>query len=493
MAGREHAAGDKTRGTSGAASAPGLEDVRAGQPSGSPAPDDESPAPGPGDASTGPSGGSPRPDGPASIPGPEDMEDVRAGQPGGPPGLDVAHPQVDGSWRAQRELWGDSGWRRWVLASSFARLGGTMAPFALLLAGEQATGAFSQGAWMASGYAMGMAVAAPFRGRTLDQRRLPGGLRNPLLAQAAVFLALALACFFKASLWLLLPLSVAGGVVPAGVVAAYRALLPALVPRARLEAAFAIDAVLMEVQWILGPSMVGMLALADATLGVGAIALTGLSALALNLFLPDREPAPGPRVAATIASLAPFFQGLPRLLYLSSLAVGVSWGVVDAALPPRLLQVGSRPEAWGGLTALLSAASAVGGLLYTSTLKGRVTQDGVILRRCLLFLALWGVLLVPLALVANLWALGAALAAAGIFLAPQAAMQATLLQRKLPDGRQAEGFSLSNACFALGLGLGSGLVAVLLETAGPHGALLTAGALPVLVALWGALVWRSRL
>ena len=149
-------------------------------------------------------------------------------------------------------------------------------------------------------------------------------------------------------------------------------------------------------------------------------------------------------------------------------------------------------RAWGGLTALLSAASAVGGLLYTSTLKGRVTGDGVILRRCLLFLALWGVLLVPLALVANLWALGAALAAAGIFLAPQAAMQATLLQRQLPESRQAEGFALSNACFALGLSLGSGLVAAMLERAGPHGALLTAGVLPVAVATVGVLVWRSR-
>ncbi|MCY1030481.1 MFS transporter [Corallococcus sp. BB11-1] len=397
-----------------------------------------------------------------------------------------------GSWRAQRELWGEPRWRRWVLASSFARLGGTMAPFALLLAGERATASFAQGAWMASGYAMGMAAAAPFRGRTLDRRRLPGGLRPPLLAQAVVFLALALACYLKASLWVLLPLSVVGGVVPAGVVAAYRAILPALVPGGRLEAAFAIDAVLMEVQWILGPSLVGMLALAHPTLGVGAIALTGLSALVLNLFLPEREPLPGPPVAATLASLAPFFRGLPRLLYLSSLAVGVSWGVVDAALPPRLVQVGSRPEAWGALTALLSAASAVGGLLYTSTLKGRVTLDGVILRRCMGFLALWGVLLVPLARVTSLWALGAALAAAGLFLAPQAAMQATLLQRQLPDGRQAEGFALSNACFALGLGLGSGVVAVLLETAGPHGALLTAGVLPVLVALGGALAWRSR-
>lgn len=406
--------------------------------------------------------------------------------------VEAAPAREHGPWQAQRELWGEPAWRRWVLASSFARLGGTMAPFALLLAGAQATGAFSQGAWMASGYAMGMAAAAPFRGRTLDRRRLPGGLRGPLLAQAAVFLALSLACFFKASLWVLLPLSVVGGVVPAGVVAAYRALLPALVPKARLEAAFAIDAVLMEVQWILGPSLVGMLALAHATLGVGAIALTGLSALALNFFLPEREPPSGPPVAATLASLAPFFRGLPRLLYLSSLAVGVSWGVVDAALPPRLAQVGSRPEAWGGLTALLSAASAVGGLLYTSTLKGRVTGDGVILRRCMLFLALWGVLLVPLALVADLWALGGALAAAGIFLAPQAAMQATLLQRQLPESRQAEGFALSNACFALGLSLGSGLVAVMLDSAGPHGALLTAGALPVLVALVGVLVWRSR-
>src|SRR4051794_11941565 len=78
-----------------------------------------------------------------------------------------------------RALWTHPGWRRWLLAASLARLGGTMTPFALLLAGQRARGSFASGAGMASAFALGAAVGAPFRGRALDRRSLPGGLGVP--------------------------------------------------------------------------------------------------------------------------------------------------------------------------------------------------------------------------------------------------------------------------------------------------------------------------
>jgi MFS family permease len=355
-----------------------------------------------------------------------------------------------------------------------------MMAFALLLAGQATTGSFASGAWMASFYAFGAAASAPFRGRALDRVRLPEGLRAPLLQQSALTLAVALACVARAPLPLLLGLSLVLGVLPAGVPGAYRALLPALVPPERLERAFSFDAVLIEVQWILGPALVGVLGLVHPGLSLGVISASALLAALANRRLPSRAPPPAPPPGGPRPSLAPFLHGLPRLVYLSVIVNGVSWGAVDAAIPALLPQLGSRAEAWGGLAALLSGTSAVGGLVYAGVT--RPASREVAVRRALLFLALWGGLLLPLPLMASYAGLAVWLGAAGLFLAPLVALLTYLLQQALPSDRQAEGFALYSAGWALGIGVGSALAAVLLEHAHARAALVPAGALPLLLA-----------
>ncbi|NMO23671.1 MFS transporter, partial [Pyxidicoccus fallax] len=293
----------------------------------------------------------------------------------------------------QRALWAEAGWRRWVAASAAARLSGTMAAFALLLAGELATGSYASGAWMASAYAFGAAAAAPFRGRAMDRRRLPDGLTAPMLGMAGLSLALAAACVVRAPLPLLLGLSLALGVVPAGVFGAYRALMPAVLPARLLEPAFSIDAVLVEVQWIIGPPLVGALALVHPALALVVMAACNVGAALLNRRMPGREPPPASTAPGERASLIPFRTGLPGLVYLCVISNGVSWGLVDAAIPPRLDALGVGAEAWGMMAALLSVTSVVGGLAMAQA--RRPGSDGAAMRRALLFLVLWGALLVP--------------------------------------------------------------------------------------------------
>lgn len=388
---------------------------------------------------------------------------------------------------AQRALWADAGWRRWVAASSAARMSGTMAAFALLLAGEQATGSYASGAWMASAYAFGAAAAAPFRGRAMDRRRLPDGLTWPMLGMAGLSLALAVACGLRAPLPLLLGLALALGVVPAGVFGAYRALMPAVLPHRLLEPAFSIDAVLIEVQWMVGPLLVGALALVHPSLALVTMAACNAGGALLNRRMPGREPPPSSTAPGERVSLAPFLAGLPGLVYLCVVANGMSWGLVDAAIPPRLEVLGARAESWGLMAALLSASSAAGGLLMAQV--RRPGSDVAAMRRGLLYLLLWGALLAPTGLMGGAWGIAVWLAAAGFFLAPQTALFISLLQRRLPPDRHAEGFALFNAGWALGIGVGSAVAAVLLDAAGAQVAMLLSGAAPVVVALVG---WLSR-
>lgn len=393
-----------------------------------------------------------------------------------------------GGLSAQRELWANASWRRWVLAASVTRLFATMMPFALLLAGEAALGSFSSGAWMTSVYSAGSALAAPFRGRAMDRRRLPEAMHAPLLALAALCIATAAACALHAPLPVLLGLSLLLGVIPAGVGGAYRSLLPSFLAPKELAPAFAIDAVLIELTWISGPPLVGAIALVHPSLSLGLITVCAGMATLANRHLPPREAPPTSTAPRGRLDLWPLLRGLPMFVFLAAVFVAVSWGTVDTALPARLVQLGSRAELWGGLAALLSATSAIGGLIYAGVARPASAREA--LGRSLLFLALWGGLLLPLGFSNGLVSTGVWLALAGFFLAPLSGLVTYLLQQALPADRQAEGFSVYGACWSLGIGAGSALTAVLLDHASAREALVLSGAAPLALVLGATLLFR---
>ncbi|HEU4532893.1 MAG TPA: hypothetical protein VFS00_02200, partial [Polyangiaceae bacterium] len=192
---------------------------------------------------------------------------------------------------AARGLVAAGRWRRWALVASLARLPSVMAPFALLLAGREATGDFARGAWLVSAYALGAAVAAPARGRALDRDGSPAALGGALRGAALALAALGAALAARAPFALLLALALAVGVVPAGVSGGVRALLASLAQGPALESAFALEAAMFELLWVVGPLVVGAAAALGAPLfAIGVMALSALSASALVGWLPTRAP-----------------------------------------------------------------------------------------------------------------------------------------------------------------------------------------------------------
>jgi MFS family permease len=379
-----------------------------------------------------------------------------------------------------RTLWREQSWRRWVLAAFFARLPGTMAAFVLLLTGRWATGSFTLGAWMTSAYAVGAALAAPWRGRKLDRERLPDGLRRGLHWQALLVLGLAGAAALRAPTGVLLALSLLLGALPSGLQGGYRALLASVAPASQLETAFALDAVLVEAQWVVGPLLVGLLSAAGSPLlALGLMGASALAASLLSLSLPDRTPSP--RAAAHAAQPAVWrVPGVAGVLLLV-VVLGASWGALEAGLPPRLEELGSGATLWGVLAALLSAASVAGGL-------GHAVLPGVLGRaegtwRARGLLLAWGTLLLPLGWAASVGGLASWLVLAGLFLAPLLGTLTFLLQRALPASRHAEGFCFYSACWSLGTASGSALAGTLLGSHGARPVLMGAALVPLLFAL----------
>jgi MFS_1 like family len=378
------------------------------------------------------------------------------------------------------DLWREPGWRRWVWAAFFARLPGTMAAFVLLLTGRWATGSFTLGAWMASAYAVGAALMAPRSGRRLDRVGLPGGLRQGLHWQGLLVLGLGGAASLRAPEPVLLTASVLLGVMPSGVQGGYRALLASVVPASHRRTAFALDAVLVELQWVVGPLLVGVLSAGGSPLP--ALGVMGVSALAASLLsrgLPPRAPAP---VRDTVQPAVWRVPGVAGVLALVAV-LGASWGALEAGIPPRLEELRWSASLWGMLAALLSAASVAGGLGF-ALLPGMLGRAGSAWRVQGLLLA-WGLLLMPLGWMASVHGMAAWLTAAGLFLAPLYGTLTFLLQRALPPSRHAEGFCFYSACWSLGTASGSALAGTMLGTQGPRPVLVGAALLPVTSALVG--------
>jgi MFS family permease len=365
-------------------------------------------------------------------------------------------------------------WRRWTLASFLARLPNTMTLLALILVGEALTGSTAVGAQLSGVAIASSGLAAQWRGRRLDRFELRSGLQRACLATSAVMAGIAVAFALDAPLWVLFALAVLQGVAFAAVSGGYRALLVPCVPPADLPRANAMEAVFVEVAFVAGPALAGALAYLVGPLGVLIAMSVSVAASALVARgLPRLEP-PAERPPA-----APWRAPGALAVYLLALAVGVSLGMFESALPARVGDLGMRTASAGFLLTLVAAGSGVGGIVSTMLPdpvgRARLRAMGLLLA--------FGVLLVPAALLGSVPLLAVALFLCGIPIAPLNALAALLLQHAIPAGRQAEGFAVYIAAILLGAGLGQSVTGQLLDQLGAQVLLLASAVAPMLTAL----------
>lgn len=372
-------------------------------------------------------------------------------------------------------------WRRWTLASFLARLPGTMVLLALVLVGERVTGSLAVGAQLAGVATGSTGLAALWRGRRLDRVELAGGLQRDCLLTGAVLAAQTVAVTTGAPLGVLFALAAAQGVAGAAIYGGFRALLPAVVSPEDRADANGLDAVFVEVAFVSGPVVAGVLALVTGPVGVLAVMAVayGIAAL-VTAGLPRYAPVP------VQDAVTPLRVPLARVVYLLALAMGACLGMFESAIPARLPALGLPPAAAGPLLALTALGSGIGGIVAT----GRADQLGDPVRRAVALMAAFGLLIVPSALSGSTFLLGLALFGAGLPIAPLNALGALVLSVRVPAGRQAEGFAIFTAAILIGAGGGQIAAGRLLEPLGAQGILLLAAAVPGLAALVTALVSR---
>ncbi|WP_431877319.1 MFS transporter [Amycolatopsis sacchari] len=377
------------------------------------------------------------------------------------------------------------GSRRPLIASLLARLPIAMIGLSALLYVQRETGSFAAAGLVSAGSLVGVAVGSVVQGRLIDRF----GPTRPLLVTITLFalamVALTLAIEAHAATPLLVLLSGGIGITEPMVGSASRALWGRLVAAEQARnAAYSYEAISMEVFFILGPGLAGLLVAAPWP-GTGMIAgalcmIIGGTLFALSPAVRAWGPAPATGRRPLLGALAG--PGM-RTLALAALGFGVVIGFVEVAVPAAATEAG-QPALGGVLLSVWSVSSVAFGIAFSLRPWPRPMS-----LRLPVLLAAFALLVALLAMPSSLWGLALAMLAAGAMITPQSATHSAAIELVAPEGTAAEAFGWVLTAVTLGLAFGQSVSGYLVEHSGPSASFLAAGAAGLVIA---ALVWLLR-
>ena len=368
-------------------------------------------------------------------------------------------PGTDSGLGSYVRLLRGSGAAALAFSSAIGRLPVAMWSIVCLMLVSAATGSIGEGGAVAASLLVAQGVAGPVLGRLADLR----GQRRVLLVAVAVhatgmaLLVAAIEC--RAALWIMMAAAALAGSAAVSFDSFMRARWTAFVDASALRTAFALESMLDETSYLLGPIVATALVSTShpiAGLVVCALLTTcgSLAVAAHRASEPGRDRDP----ASPSAELVPRRRALAipgvRVLMLAYAGMGFLLGSVDVTMI-SFAREHAVPDLTGVLLALTAVGSVVGGLAF-----GAVGWHAPQAR---LFVACAGLLaagVVPLAVAPNVVVMGVLAILAGTAIAPAAIAGSTLLESVTPTDFLSEGFSLINGAGALGMASGTAVGAI---------------------------------
>ena len=381
---------------------------------------------------------------------------------------------------AYRALFADRPLRRIVLSSLLPRLPIGMNALGLTLFVQGASGSFARAGWVSAAYMAALAVQAPLLGRWVDQRG-PRGVLGPLAAlHVLAMLALVGAVSGRLALpWVLLAAFGAGLSFPPVAMVLRAAFRKADLPASVRQSAFAVDSVVTESCFILGPMLVGfamllgsaayavLLAAACVALGVAGFVRSG----ALDRWGQVEQ-------NAARHWLGPLRTSAVRRCLVLGLLTATGIGLNEMAIPAFATAQGT-PGRVGWFYAAMSVPSALAGLYYGTRRWGWPLNRQILLT--LAWLAV-GSLVMAQAPSAGWFVL--ACSVTGLAFGPMITALSLQLGALSPREYVTEAFTWSMTVFMIGLGLGFWAGGALVERFGFLATLWGAAVLMALAALW---------
>lgn len=364
-----------------------------------------------------------------------------------------------------------------VLTSLLARMPIAMVGLSLLLYVQRETGSFTIAGFVSAGTLIGVAIGAVAQGRIMDRN----GPTRPLLTTSVLFVASVLAEIVAIESGRPAPVLVGLGwligLTQPMIGSASRALWTHLLPPGPVRhAAFAYEAISLEVFFILGPAVAGVLVAAPwAGTGfvVAAACMTvGAVGFSFSAVVRAIRPAPSTSHALLGAMASP---GM-RTVALAALGFGVTIGFVEVAVPAAATNAG-HPPLGGVMLAAWSLTSVVFGVYYAGHPWPRPMSQ-----RLPFLLGVFALFVAPMAVPSSLWGLALLSLVAGMWITPQATTHSTSIDQVAPPGTATEAFGWVVTSVTLGLAAGQSTSGYLVEHAGVWASFLSASVAGLLIA-----------
>ena len=332
---------------------------------------------------------------------------------------------------------------------------------ALILYLREQTGSYAVAGVVAGGLAAGAGVGAPVQGRLVDrfgQRRV---LVPLAFVHAAALGGVVGLTELGAPTAVLLACSTAAGFAIPPTSSVLRSMWPSLL-REREElipAAYALDSVLIELIFVLGPLLTALIAatMSPAAALIVSAASVMIGTIAFTAQAPSRAIRPDPEATAAAGRFGALSSPGVRSLVLTSLPAGIGIGICEVTLPAFSEASGSR-ELAGVLLAMWSLGSAAGGLAF-----GAWPQRPPLERVHLAVTALLPLALLPLAAASSVPVMALLVLPAGMFIAPLLATRNELIGWVAPPGARTEAYTWPVTAFVGGIAIGSAMAGGIVE------------------------------
>ena len=367
---------------------------------------------------------------------------------------------------------------RLLVTALGARMPIGMMSLGLLMHLRELSGSFAFAGAIVGLYFVAMAVSAPIEGRLADRYGPRGILVATGLVQPVALGLLLFAGPLHLSRASIAPLAVVAGAFMPPISVLTRTLL-----RHRFESAaerrtaFALDSVLIEINFTLGPALVGLLLLLGTP--AQAFGVTWLvAASAAPVFALSGAQRYWKHSSGEMHHLlGPLTE--PRLLiaYAMSGALAFSFGMFEVAYPGFAARAGT-PALGGALLAILSIGSAVGGVAYGG-MHLALPLERQLLRLLLLLALPFG----AHAFATSVWVMAPLALVAGLMIAPAITALSLLVTQYAPARYATEAFTWMSTCIVGGVGAGMAVGGQLIEAVGPWGAFASAAAGVVVAAM----------
>lgn len=388
--------------------------------------------------------------------------------------------------QAYRRVLGAPGVRQPLAGVVIGRLSIAAEPLSTVLLVHGSTGSFAAAGAVMAAYSIAAAISLPVQGRVMDRIGQTGVILMTTAITAAGFLSLIVLAHGGAPVAVLcVAAAFAGlGTVPTGT--AMRTLWSDLVPESDLrQAAFALDAVAIDVAFIAGP-LIAAAVIAIASPAASLSVCIALTLLGSTVFASSRASRTWRGAPAHHRRIGPLRSASVWVLMGAALGVGIAVGAAELAITAFASEHGAA-ELGGTLIAVQALASTAGGLWYGARSWGNPPGE-----RLPAVAIVFTLSLAPLVAIPSLPVAFPLMALSGLALAPAISLIYLLLDSLAPVGTAAEATGWVLTAIVGGAAVGNALAGVAVTEASPHAgmAVALAGGLVTLGASW---VGRRRL